>query len=375
MRAIRVGLLGRSTTATDGGADTLLTLLREHLARGGLGAGIELVDVPWSAWSHRRRPLRYAWCRVVRAFGGELPLVDLRPVCRRYRLDAAWFMAPAYAHIDIPFIYSAWDVGHRTIPSFPEMRSGRDPWTMREAQYRRMLGQASRVLTGNEAGAAELRELFGVANDQLVIVPFPNPDFSAEASEAPAWLPAGPYFLFPAQFWPHKNHYTLLQALARLNAGGGRAATLVFVGSEKGNSGYLKGVARELGILEHVLFAGFVRRAELKALYERATGLVFASLLGPNNLPPQEAAVLGCPMILSDLVGHREQMRDGALYASPLEAGAWAEAMRQLVDDDTLRRTLVERARAVVANHTPERYLGMVARSIEHLAAVRRLWP
>jgi hypothetical protein len=89
----------------------------------------------------------------VRWFGGELPLVNLNAVCGRFALDAAWFAAPAFAHIELPFAYSLWDIGHRTIPSFPEMRSGSDPWTMREAQHRRMLGQATRVLVGNRTGA------------------------------------------------------------------------------------------------------------------------------------------------------------------------------------------------------------------------------
>src|SRR4051794_768416 len=100
MRRYRIGVFGRGTSATDGGADVLLAALGARLAEIGGREDIEIVSVPWDAWSHRRRPLRYLWCRAVRYFGGELPLVDLRPLCQRLQLDVAYFTAPAFARID-----------------------------------------------------------------------------------------------------------------------------------------------------------------------------------------------------------------------------------------------------------------------------------
>jgi glycosyltransferase involved in cell wall biosynthesis len=299
--------------------------------------------------------------------------VDLRPLCAELRLDAAYFVAPAFAVIDVPFILTHWDTGHRTIPEFPEMRTGGYSWAQREAIGRQMLPQASFVIVGNQAGADEVTQFFGVGADRVAPLPFPNPDFSALAAVKPAWLPASPYFLYPAQFWPHKNHHTLLRALAGL-ARQQVDASLVFVGSDKGNGDYLKAVATELGVADRVHFGGFVSRGELKALYEGAAGLAFASLLGPNNLPPQEAAVLGCPMILSDLPGHREQLGDGALYAAPLDAGAWAAAMRRLLAEAPLRSALTGAARTAVAGCTPEAYAAGLGRLFLELAARRRLW-
>jgi glycosyltransferase involved in cell wall biosynthesis len=373
MRKLRIGLFVRDTSPKDGGADTLLRLISVRTNRL-QAASYELVPVPWSAWSHRRRPLRYLWSHLVRTWGGEIPLVDLRPVCRRYALDAAYFSAPAFVHLDLPFIYSQWDVGHRSIPDFPEMRCGRDPWTQREAQCRRMLGQASYILVGNEAGAAELREMFGVAASKLVVLPFPNPDFTTIEAAMPVWCPRGPFFLYPAQFWPHKNHHTLLLAIARLARRAGPSPELVFVGDDKGNSSHLRAAAAELGLTNRVRFMGFVPRGELKALYQAATALVFPSLLGPNNLPPQEAAVLGCPMVLSDLPGHREQLGEGALYARPLAAAEWAAAMEHMLTDAALRTTLVARAKTAVARYTVEAYGARLDSLFSELAARRQLW-
>jgi glycosyltransferase involved in cell wall biosynthesis len=368
MRPIRIGIFQQQTSPADGGSDTLLSLVSAQLAALPRSGAIELVPVPWTRWSHRRQFGRQLRVRLARMAGTEIPWVDLRGVSRDLQLDGAYFPAPVYAEIDVPYIFTLWDAGHRTIPDFPEMRTGRDSWAQREAMYRRMLPQAGCVVVGNRTGAEEAA-LFGVSPARVAVLPFPNPDFSAVAATPPAWLPTRPYFLYPAQLWPHKNHATLLHALAQLPD-----AELVFVGSEKGNGPHLRALAAELGIAERVRFGGFVSRGELKALYQGAAALAFASLLGPNNLPPQEAAVLGCPVILSDLPGHREQLGEGALYASPLDPGAWAAAMRLVLAKPETRAGLAERARDAVAPCTPAAYAFGLGHLLAGLAAQRRLW-
>lgn len=373
MRIIRIGIFESETTPTDGGANTLLKALRERLPHLPQDQAIELVPVPWSEWSFRRRPFRFAAMRLLRPLGVELPLVNLRPVCRRLRLDAAYFPSPAFVQIDVPFVFTFWDAGHRTIPEFPEVRCARDPWTQREAMYRQLLPQASFVVVGNETGAMEAASLYGVLRERIAVLPFPNPDFASISSTPPAWLPTRPFFLYPAQFWPHKNHATLIRAMALL-ARQNIAADLVFVGSDKGNGPYLKDAAAEFGVSDRVHFGGFVSRGELKALYERAVGLAFASLLGPNNLPPQEAAVLGCPVLLSDLPGHREQLRDGAHYVDALDASAWAAAMANLLRHPEQRQTLAIQARLAVAGCTGEAYAAGLQRLFLEMARRRGLW-
>jgi glycosyltransferase involved in cell wall biosynthesis len=227
---------------------------------------------------------------------------------------------------------------------------------------------------GNNAGAAEARELFGLNAGRVIAIPFPNPDFSSVNEVIPSWMPERPFFFYPAQGWPHKNHYTLLKALAVLSNAGKVLPDLVFVGSDKGNFTYLKSVAESLHISERVHFAGFVSRGEVKALYRRAVALVFPSMLGPNSLPSQEAAVLGCPVIISDLPGHREQLGDGALYVLPLSAQAWGEAMLKLMTNTGFRLALAARAKDVVAAYSADAYVSHLAKLFSRLVAMRALW-
>ena len=160
----------------------------------------------------------------------------------------------------------------------------------------------------------------------------------------------------------------------RLSGTGKPVPDLVLVGSDKGNLEYLKSLAASLRITERVHFAGFVPRGELKALYRKAVALVFPSLMGPNNLPPQEAAILDCPIILSDLAGHREQLADGAIYAAPLDAAAWGNAMIRLMSEPEFRLALAGRAKIAVQGYTAEAYASRLGQLFSSLISRRMLW-
>lgn len=74
--------------------------------------------------------------------------------------------------------------------------------------------------------------------------------------------------------------------------------------------------------------------------------MVYASLMGPNNLPPIEAAYLGCPVIISDMPGHREQMKDCALFFEGTNEYALAEQMYAVyVNQDGICDSLKEKMR------------------------------
>jgi hypothetical protein len=76
---------------------------------------------------------------------------------------------------------------------------------------------------------------------------------------------------------------------------------LVFTGSDKGNLRHVMKVAKELNLDTKVEFRGFVATSELAVLIRDARCLVFPSQLGPSNMPPLEAAMLGTPSLISNV--------------------------------------------------------------------------
>jgi glycosyltransferase involved in cell wall biosynthesis len=182
------------------------------------------------------------------------------------------------------------------------------------------------------------------------------------------------YLLYPAQFWPHKNHANLFYALRLLEEKYNLKPALALVGSDKGNQGYLKRLAHELGIETQVKFLGFVGEEELVELYRNALALTYVSYFGPENLPPLEAFALGCPVIAADVSGATEQLGDAALLVDPSNVEAIADAVQLIHSDAGLRGKLVARGRARAQSWTSSDFVRGVFSILDEFETVRRCW-
>lgn len=259
------------------------------------------------------------------------------------KVDLIWFTYPANVDLTTPFIYTIWDIGHRVMPAFPETTKPMYRWNGHEEQCRRMLAKATFILTGNETGKKEILDNYSVMENKIRIVPFPVTFFCYGNEEKPKFELPKDYFFYPAQFWPHKNHICIIKAVHYLKEKKDIEAHVFLTGSDKGNKGYIQEMARKLGVEELIHFTGFVSYEEMKYLYAHATGTIFASLMGPNNIPPIEAVYLECPLIITDIPGHKEQMGDGVLYFDGYNAENLASRMESLLANDDARQNQVDR--------------------------------
>ena len=154
---------------------------------------------------------------------------------------------------------------------------------------------------------------------------------------------------------PHKNHYVLLQALNIIKAKGYKL-NLVLTGKDCGNFSYINSLVRELKLEKDVHYLGVVPIEQLKWLYKNATALVYPAYLGPNSFPPVEAMSIGVPVIASDIEGHREQLKDNALYFDPKCANSLVEKIEILNKNNDLRERIVESGKLHVKNLTSQNY-------------------
>lgn len=139
-----------------------------------------------------------------------------------------------------------------------------------------------------------------------------------------------------------KDQPTLLRALAVL-AEEGRDFEIGVVGVDT-LLGEIDQLVRQLGLQRHVRFHGFKTQRQLRPLIEAADLLVMSSRHEAGPLVLLEAAVAGVPTVGTS-VGHLAEWAPSAALAVPV--GDWralAEAIRQLLDDDSLRVRLAEAA-------------------------------
>jgi glycosyltransferase involved in cell wall biosynthesis len=97
---------------------------------------------------------------------------------------------------------------------------------------------------------------------------------------------------------------------------------------------------------------GQVNDAELRALYEHALALVFPSRYEGFGLPPIEAMMCGCPVIISDQPALVEVGSDAALRCGMDDVTGLAQLMREVDGRPELRAKLSAAGRARAGQFT-----------------------
>ena len=286
---------------------------------------------------------------------------------RRHDVKLIFWTAPDERALDsgLPFVMPVHDLQHRLQPWFPEV-GGRAEREVREHLYASAARRAVALLADSETGREDILQAYGrwIDGDRVKILPFVPPpyltsvDREVQVRRARAALPLPPrYFFYPAQFWPHKNHTLIVEALRLLSQSGLADVHVVCCGSGAGRlrRDTRRGVLRRatsFGLARRLTLLDYVPDALMGGLYLGAAGLVMPTRFGPTNIPLVEAWTTDCPVITSDLRGPREQAGDAALLVDPSSPEALADAMRALWLDAGVRRRLVAAGRRRAAAWT-----------------------
>jgi glycosyltransferase involved in cell wall biosynthesis len=188
-------------------------------------------------------------------------------------------------------------------------------------------GRARRYVVPNGLPLAEIEAAPGFDDAQLGLAPTDR------------------VVLLAGRFSPEKNVAGLVRALPAVAL---RPDVRVVLCGEGPERALVEGLVQELGLAGRVILAGY--RADIWALMKRAE--VFVSLSWREGQPNavQEAMASGCPLVVSDIPGHREILDEtSALLVPPDSPEAIAQALEATLDDPVSARERAVRARAQVA--------------------------
>jgi alpha-1,3-rhamnosyl/mannosyltransferase len=158
----------------------------------------------------------------------------------------------------------------------------------------------------------------------------------------------GPFFLYPAITYPHKNHELLLNAFATV-VKSHPEVLLVLTHRPAQMERRLAELASTLGIDGSIRRLGHIDRGDLNWLYRHAVALTFPSRFEGFGLPVLEAMGHGCPVIAAAATALPEVVGDSGVLLSPDDPDAWAAAMIDVLTNDTRRAWLAEAAIARTA--------------------------
>jgi glycosyltransferase involved in cell wall biosynthesis len=204
------------------------------------------------------------------------------------------------------------DLQHEAFPQF----FSRPQLTYRRHVYGRSVRASRLVVAVSEHVGDDLAARLGYPRDRVRVI-YHGVDHERFQPDGRA---REPFLLYPANWWPHKNHELLLEAFARVRA---ERPDLRLVLTGAGHPG---------GLPDGVSSLGRVSDDRLADLYRSAAALVFPSLYEGFGLPPLEAMACGCPVAVSHAGALPEVCGEAAVSFDPTSVEDIARGIGDVLD-------------------------------------------
>ncbi|WP_439369423.1 glycosyltransferase family 4 protein [Bradyrhizobium sp. DASA03120] len=256
---------------------------------------------------------------------------------RRRQIDAVFESARFFGWLS-PYPSIAWipDMQHRALP---HLFSKRARWR-REIGFRLQIMSGRTILLSSESAQRDCLEYYPGCRGRTAVVKFasqPPPELLTTDPLAIIGkydLPPD-YFYLPNQFWRHKNHQIVIDALAILASRGEQAVVAVSGGSDPNEPEYLNKLMRQSeqrGLEKAFRYLGMIPLTEVYALLRASAALINPSRFEGWSTTVEEAKSFNVPMVLSDIQVHREQAHDFALYFDPDKPEALADQLQKFTN-------------------------------------------
>lgn len=273
-------------------------------------------------------------------------------VFRQHQIDLVFESAQFFGwRLEIPAIAWIPDFQHRGLPHL----FSRAAWWKREIGFRaQVVGDRTIMLSSDDARRA-CEHYYPSTRGRtrtvhFAILPRAKIDSAEARAIADSYHLPEQFIFMPNQFWRHKNHELVLEALVILQQ---RGKPIVIAASGKQDdprdpdyfSRFLAALNKS-GLEQSFRLLGLIPYPHLMSLMRGCTALLNPSLFEGWSTTVEEARAMGTPMILSDLEVHREQMGDQATYFERHSAHSLANVLEYIVDaQPSQRESEVENAR------------------------------
>jgi glycosyltransferase involved in cell wall biosynthesis len=261
------------------------------------------------------------------------------------------FTSPNFYDPAVPLVSIIYDLQHRYFPQFfePSDAQQRDRAFLNACRWSRFIVCPSAYVRQTILQQAT------IASDRIETIPILLPHRlvkppASESERVLASLALKPerFLLYPANFWPHKNHEALLKAFSIfLSVNAGSDLKLVLTGAASPLCNALKeGCRRASALSKAVVFPGYLPNTAFSALLYSCLAIVFPSLFEGFGMPVVEGMAASKPVLASNRTSLPEVAGDAALYFDPANPTEIADAITRVESDSGLRRVLAEKAAA-----------------------------
>lgn len=229
---------------------------------------------------------------------------------RKNEIDLVFFLGPSkYIDLveDINFVVNVWDINHKIDNYFPEF-STHSNFLFREKIIKKTTDLSFRIIVDSQRTKNEIIKFYNCIPEKIITMPFHStfPDIY-ESSKSKNYseifeklkIKKTKYlFFYPAQFWAHKNHIYLLEALSLLKKEFDDFH-VILTGSDKGNLNKIKRQIMNLSLNENIKILNFLNDEEIISLYLHSKAVIIPTYVARTTLPLVEALYFKLPIFYS----------------------------------------------------------------------------
>lgn len=238
------------------------------------------------------------------------------------------------AEAPIPQVGYLFDFQHRYLPHFFTEAEARD----RDEHFARTAAHSDVLLVNSRAARGDCMRYLAVVPEvfALPFAPYPRAEWVNEEYDCrEKYGLERPYFIVCNQFWKHKNHTVVIEAMRHLI--GKNDVDLVCTGDTADfrfpdyfATGILEPIRRG-GLESRIRILGFISKRDQIALMKQALAVIQPTLFegGPGGGAAYDAIALGKPLLLSDIPINREITIGDVEFFTPDDAPALADLMRK----------------------------------------------
>ena len=218
----------------------------------------------------------------------------------------------------------------------------------RDRYFRDLISRSDLVQVISNYTKERLVHHYGVSEKRIFVNYLPIHERLSKVPRQEHSLIDEPYFFYPANFWRHKNHETLLIAYYNYikQQSDSTPWKLVFTGHNDDRKIQVRKHAESLGLSDHVVFLDYISNESLENYWFHAGALVFPSLHEGFGIPLLEAMHYEIPIICHNRTSLSEIGEGASFFCDCRNPLAIASAMIDVSKDEKLRSELISKGRS-----------------------------
>ena len=193
----------------------------------------------------------------------------------------------------------------------------------REIGFRAQILSGRQVMLSSDDARQDCERFYPTTHGRTHVIRFAVPaasdiDAVAARSVVDSYGLPETFFFLPNQFWIHKNHECVIQAL-RILKERGREVVVAVTGKQTDprdpkHFPRLQQLIKSNGLEQNFRVLGLIPHAHIYALMQSCAALINPSTFEGWSTTVEEAKAMGTSMILSSLRVHREQREDALFF-------------------------------------------------------------